>query len=894
MNQSCSNEIAYTIDGCTTCYVDTWTCSANDDCGNSTTILWSYTVVDDEAPVITLACPDDVTLYSDDNCMVDLPTDGPTYEVTDCDLNAEVTVEGPIETITSDLTDADDGTPEGCYTILQEWTITATDCKGNSSSEMCSRTITVYDIQAPQWTSIPQSLTVSCDEGYDVTLPVAEDNCDSEVNQSCSNEIAYTIDGCATCYVDTWTCSANDDCGNSTTILWSYVVEDNEAPVITLACPDDVTLYSGAGCAVDLPTDGPTYEVTDCDLNAEVTVEGPIETITSDLTYADDGTPEGCYTILQEWTITATDCKGQSSSETCSRTITVYDNTAPEFNSSPSDASYSCDDTWDVALPVAEDNCDTDVTQSCTNEVVYALGEDCPYHYEDTYTCTAVDDCGNSTTISWTITVSDNTPPQCFPEDITVCCPTDVPAPEAPMATDNCDPDPVVTLMGADTTWDADCPTQGVILRHWSAMDCQGNEASCTQTININDDEAPQFDFTCGFTDGEVIEICCETATEQDFLSYQCDITWTDNCGEGHVIADYQSTLDLDDGAASGCTATTPEAYENGETCVGFIPHALRLFALPSNDKFFGLDEPGIVNYIDGTSWTYTATFYLIDESDGSLSTDDGFDIEVLFDNGLDWDGWSNQSFPTGYKADCPILGDYHEEWMYYILDSGTMTGFGAYDGSSFELFHQPQNQFYGCQVGTAANNANENYGFSTWMIFNGTYSHYGQEMSFMGSGDLFADLDCCSGGSYHQEVTLIDCGCNTNSLEWTVIATSDGCGVIAEQPGGANAEEVEVFITGSDPDPIEDKFPISVMDLAPNPTDHATQIKFISTTAVRLQMDLLQMDGTVVMNLYNGDIHPDMVYTQNLLMSQFEAGMYQVRWSTAQGSITKKVLLTN
>jgi hypothetical protein len=125
-------------------------------------------------------------------------------------------------------------------------------------------------------------------------------------------------------------------------------------------------------------------------------------------------------------------------------------------------------------------------------------------------------------------------------------------------------------------------------------------------------------------------------------------------------------------------------------------------------------------------------------------------------------------------------------------------------------------------------------------------------------------------------------------------VATSDGCGVIAGQAGSANAEETEVFITGGETDPIENKFPITVMDLAPNPTDHATQIKFVSSTAVRLQMDLIQMDGTWVTNLFNGDIHPDMMYTQNLLMSEYDAGMYQVRWSTTQGSITKKILLTN
>ena len=890
VNQSCSNEIVYTLDGCSTCYVDTWTCTANDDCGNSTTISWSYTITDDNAPELFVTCPDDVILYSDANCHVDLPVDVPNYGVTDCDPNVEVTVDGPVETLTDDLTYSDDDNHEGCYSILQEWTITATDCKGNETVETCARTITVMDNIAPEFNSHPESLTLDCGDNYDVALPVASDNCDSEVEQSCSNEIVYTLDGCSTCYVDTWTCTANDDCGNSTTISWSYTVTDDNAPELFVICPDDVVLYSDASCHVDLPVDVPNYGVTDCDPNVEVTIDGPVETLTDDLTYSDDDNHEGCYSILQEWTITATDCKGNETVETCARTITVMDNIAPVFNSTPSDAIYGCDDAWDVGLPVAEDNCDSEVEQNCETEMVYTLGEDCPYNYTQTWTCTANDDCGNSTSISWTITIVDDAPPTCFPEEITVCCPTEVPAPEAPIALDTCDPAPEVMLMGADTVWNVDCPTQGVITRYWSAMDCTGNTSMCTQTINISDTETPEFTYTCGFSDGEVVEICCETATEQDYLSYSCDMLWDDNCPD-HVIYSYESNLNFGEGDGESCTASTPDALADGETCTGFIPHALRLFNLPSSDKFFGLNAPGTISFMGDTAWTYTASFYVIDESDGSLSTDDGFAIDVMFHQGLDWDNWSNQGFPTGYKADCPVTSNAYEDWMYYILESGTITGLGAYDGSAFTLTHQPQNLFYGCQVGVGANNMNDNNGFSSWMLLNGTYVHYGQEMSFIGSGDIFGDIDCCADGSFTQTVTLTDCGCNTNSITWDVIGTTNGCDVIAEQEGG-NTEEVDVSIIGGGADPIEDKFPISVLEIAPNPTNNATQVQFIASSAARVNMDLIQMDGAVVMNLFNGDVHPGMIYTQNLLMSEFDAGMYQIRWSTASGVLTKKVLL--
>ena len=79
---------------------------------------------------------------------------------------------------------------------------------------------------------------------------------------------------------------------------------------------------------------------------------------------------------------------------------------------------------------------------------------------------------------------------------------------------------------------------------------------------------------------------------------------------------------------------------------------------------------------------------------------------------------------------------DLHEEWMYFILQQGTFTGWGAYEGSSFSLSHQPVSEFFGCQVGESANNMNTNYGFSSWLLYNGTLVVDGMPYNVQSSGD--------------------------------------------------------------------------------------------------------------------------------------------------------------
>ena len=270
----------------------------------------------------------------------------------------------------------------------------------------------------------------------------------------------------------------------------------------------------------------------------------------------------------------------------------------------------------------------------------------------------------------------------------------------------------------------------------------------------------------------------------------------------------------------------------------------------------------------------------------------DGFHVEISFHMGMDWDNWSNQDFPTDYKADCPGGGINHQDWQYYLVESGTLTGFGAYEGTLLDLSHQPQNLYYGCQIGDGANNSNDNYGFSTWIRCIGTFNYLGNEMSFNGSGDLFGDLNCCPTGELVQQFTIYDSGCNTSEFQFTVRTSNEACEEEEPELEGQGTGSHSSVFGGSNVENLSNKVPVRVMSISPNPTDQATTVRFTADEAMRITLDLLDMSGSTHVNLYDGVILPNVIYTEEVDMTNLSDGMYQLRWSTPNGVMTRKVLL--
>jgi uncharacterized repeat protein (TIGR01451 family) len=209
-----------------------------------------------------------------------------------------------------------------------------------------------------------------------------------------------------------------------------------------------------------------------------------------------------------------------------------------------------------AATLTATDNCDPNPL--VTFAEVKTAGS-CPQSYTLLRTWTAKDGCGNTSSKSQTLTVIDNTVPvlSAAPADATVQC-NAVPAAATLTATDNCDPNPLVTFAEVKTA--GSCPQSYTLLRTWTATDACGNHSTASQTINVVDTKAPSIscptDQNLGCNPSE-IPVCDSSK-----------VVATDNCGDAPTI-----TCVFVDSAADGVhtrtiTYTATDACNNSTNCV--------------------------------------------------------------------------------------------------------------------------------------------------------------------------------------------------------------------------------------------------------------------------------------------------------------------------------------
>jgi hypothetical protein len=603
------------------------------------------------------------------------------------------------------------------------------------------------------------------------------------------------------------------------------------------------------------------------------------------VTYSDEVTPDldGCgETIIRTWTA-VDECENEA---TCEQSIRREDNDAPYWTSAlPGDLNLDCgEDIPEQATLTASDACQGEVevqaaqsssTEGCETTVLYVW--------------TADDGCGHVITHTQTITIVDETPPtlSCPPNVELECGAASDPANTGTAtATDACGTATVTYTDEVEET-EPECADLATITRTWRAEDDCGNVATCEQIIDFVDDEAPQITETCGINNGDVIEVCCTGPLTPAEVPDACEIEWSDNCG---ATLTYTETTT---GTVPGetyltCSAVTPEAFENGETCSYFDTHSLRLFGFPGAPQVgaFFSTEPGTgeVVYADDETWTVTMRVASNDNPNA------GFDVTVTYGEGLNWDEWSSRDVPSSFKLDCSSLPDEHEDWMYFILQSGSFTGWGEYAGSSFSLTHQPLNEYYGCQVGISANNMNANYGFSGWLLYSGTLVENGVETEVMSSGDIFGDLDCCLPFTVSRTYLVEDCEGNSTSFTYHVVSDGEEC---AEEEANLDGDHGPVVVSGTG-DLLGNKTPISISNLIPNPTSGFSEVQFTVSQPMRVRADLMDMQGNVLDELFDAPVQPGMTYVVDLEVEDLASGMYQVRLASNSYLVVRKLLVAD
>jgi gliding motility-associated-like protein len=535
-------EIIYTVDtlvfNCPGTYQYNRIWQVSDYCGKETITSQMVTVIDDVSPSITFTHPLLINLANGDTLKMPC-TSNVIFGVDDaiitdnCDLN-------PQKIFIDSLIFEDD-----CKKLLYcEWQ--GIDHCGNLTSFIFY--MYVGDFTGPILTNIPPNLTLEC--GVDIPEPVnpdIEDDCDLgpkityiQTLQAGSCPQSYTI-------LRTWT--GRDFCGNETTATQTISVVDQTAPKITpvhpliiglnsgsiiqVTCDQSPVLNSSAVTAIDL-----------CDNNPNLVLTVSTEEY-------DCATFQYIRQITHEWT--ATDDCGNTSIFIIY--IRVIDTTPPTFDFIPADLTLSCELSIPSSQPTVSDNCDSPVSLTLVESI---NGNACERIVQRTWTAT--DACGNQSTATQLIYISDKTPPVLgvVPADLTIDCTEPLPPAASVSISDNCDTIPAITL--SESIISGICPTNYTMIRTWTGTDICGNKSTKTQIITVIDNNSPII--TTVPTDLKVqcddIPVTHLDVVAEDLCADTVYITYSDQITQGNCKHDYliTRTFIANDGCGNTSTAS--------------------------------------------------------------------------------------------------------------------------------------------------------------------------------------------------------------------------------------------------------------------------------------------------------------------------------------------------
>ena len=362
--------------------------NVTDDCSNTAPPVYRDVIIQNDGPKITCPPFNLILQCGDPNNLDYIYTHlGLVKATTSCDLG--VYIENDFDSYNFDLYSC------GQATIV---TFTATDVCDRSTT--CTTTIAMVDNKKPYFTEIPPAIcdVIECgadaDFWFDHWINYMENGL--KAYDACSGDVApkaYNAELNTECNdygvaVTVVTFRATDDCGNYKSITGTFTIK-NEHPALFVDVPADATIQ-----CPEAPVFGPDPSVTE-ECETTVTSEDSL----------DDSDP---CAVKHTRTWTATDaCGGLSTS--VSQTITVVDTEAPVAPAPPADVNVQC--AADVPPPVnltADDACDGDITVSPS--AVITPG-DCEDQFVMVRTWTFIDNCGNQSSVSQTITVHDDTPP---------------------------------------------------------------------------------------------------------------------------------------------------------------------------------------------------------------------------------------------------------------------------------------------------------------------------------------------------------------------------------------------------------------------------------------------------------------------------------------------------
>ena len=426
--------------------IRTYAITVSDNCGN-TTIESRSVYIHDQAPPTFSSVPPSLTL----SCADALILESATY---DCEMGMTYIEDGEVSY------------PNCSGSFVQTQTYSLTDMCGATAN--ASRVITVED-NIPPILDVPEDIFVSCPEVPVLELATAFDECTNE-NLEVLEEIETVVSNCGLITL-VRTFSATDACGNTATGLQTITVSDTTSPVFSFI-PSDFDF----DCADAIPSDEELGYATATDECSDVLI-----TLNEVITNGD------CpLSYLRERVFTAVDECGNSVSTT--QRITVTDITAPQIVLSADTVFAECGGTLVNNPPEIMDDCSE---FTVTSSISYLPEGTCLGQAISTFTYVATDVCGNSSTATKTVVITDNIAPvfSSFPADTVLSCDVEIPL-ELPEFYDECSTSSIIETVSEEL---GDCPGERNVTRTFTISDPCGNTDTRIQSISFTDTTPPTF-----------------------------------------------------------------------------------------------------------------------------------------------------------------------------------------------------------------------------------------------------------------------------------------------------------------------------------------------------------------------------------------------------------------
>ncbi len=567
--------------------------TAIDACGNANTVAQTINVVDEEAPMIFPV-----------NNLIEGLIDGQRIALNCDDLDKYVFTASDVHAIdncspttTIDYqfayTDYQDCSTTGyLFGLTATWT--ATDDCGNASTftlffQFEDQTPPVFDdaLEDLCATTLPQPPSVSATDACGLAF-VSMEQLGPETCQ----------DGIGTFYTRIWT--ATDECGNTTEVTQQITINDNTGPMIAFDHP--VLTGINDGDEVELETN-----CSEADFGLQSLVSEALEVddncglsdvnITTELLGEGDCATDG-FLYRVKVTVTLTDVCDNASA--LAFVAILVDNTPPVFEDVLPLYSISCGE--DYPELTATDGCSgiASITVEDVNDPQAFCGDQGELYVRR---WTAVDSCGNESTVLQEIRIIDDIGPDLIGVPADTC---DVVPPVAVVtAIDACLNVPVMVTFSEQTIAG---PCGDIIERTWSAEDECGNVSSATQRIYFNDNEAPVLSFNApvlaDLSDGDEVTLSCGEylLPNGDLPDFGTDAVLADDaCSSGVDLQLERSLLDEGDCATDGYLSRYRYRWVATDACgnmstlsliVVFIDdYAPVIYNMPANLTLYCIDE---------------------------------------------------------------------------------------------------------------------------------------------------------------------------------------------------------------------------------------------------------------------------------------------------------------